>query len=132
MKELRLKQYLEPIGLALLLFAFGWQCFEERAREIKYDGYIYELDKKLENNWSVVYDEALHSDRYKGQAAVYVDIDVLNQSMRDWQQIQNSFNQLDNQMSFFFWVRVVLYLLGSYLVILAKWPQKSDDHGECQ
>lgn len=91
MKKLRLRQYLEPIGLALLLFAFGWQCFEERAREIKYDGYIYELDKKLEIIWGAVYDEALHSDRYKGQAAVYVDIDLLNQSMLDWQQIQNSF-----------------------------------------
>ena len=56
---------MEPIGLALLLVAFEWQCWEEHATQMKYEGYIYELDKKLTNIWDAVYDEALHSDRYK-------------------------------------------------------------------
>lgn len=40
MKIFRIKQYLEPVGLVLLLFAFGWQCWEERANQLKYGGYM--------------------------------------------------------------------------------------------
>lgn len=52
------------------------------------------MDQALINIWSGIYDEALHSDRYKGQAAVYVDYDALNASMKDWNMIQKDFDQL--------------------------------------
>lgn len=88
MMNTRVKQYLEPIGLALLLSAFGWQCLEERLTDDKYIGYIYEMDQKLEAIWMGVHDDALHSDRYKGSEAVYVNYDSLNRSMKDWNRIQ--------------------------------------------
>lgn len=124
MNRYRIKHFFEPIGLALLLFAFGWQCMEEHTYQMKYEGYIYELNQNIMSIWSGVYDEALHSDRYKGEAMVWVNYDVINRSMNDWGQIQEEFKQINKQESFFFWSRVVLYILGSSLIILGKWPQK--------
>lgn len=124
MKVSRIKQYLEPVGLVLLLLAFGWQCWEEQANQLKYEGYIYELDQKLEAIWDGVYDEALHSDRYNGEALVSVNYDALNKTVRDWGQIEKDFTTLNRQTAHFFWARVVLYLLGSAFVIFGKWPSK--------
>lgn len=124
MNRYRIKHFFEPIGLALLLISFGWQCMEERTYQMKYEGYIYELNQNIMSIWSGVYDEALHSDRYKGEAMVWVNYDVINRSMNDWGQIQEEFKQINKQESFFFWSRVVLYLLGSSLIIWGKWPQK--------
>ena len=55
---------------------------------MKYEWYAYELNHNIMSIWSEVYDEALHSDRYKGDAMVWVNYDVLNRSMKDWGQIQ--------------------------------------------
>lgn len=122
----KIKLYLEPIGLAFLLIAFGWQCLEERLTEDKYVGYIYEMEQKLQSIWMGVHDEALHSDRYKGSEVVYVNYDSLNRSMKDWNRLQEEFKQLNHQVSFSFKARVILYLIGSYLVIIAKCKEKKD------
>ena len=123
MKEC-IRKRLEPLGLILLLVAFGWQCLAEQSKQVKYEGYIYEMSQKLDAIWLGVYDEALHSDRYHGKALVSTNYDALNGLVRDWQQIQESFGQLNAQGSLFFKIRVILYVLGSFLVIAAKWPRK--------
>ena len=61
---------LEPLGLILLLVAFGWQCLAEHSKQVKYEGYIYEMSQKLDAIWLGVYDEALHSDRCHGETLV--------------------------------------------------------------
>ena len=66
------------------------------------------------------------------QATVHADYGPLSASMKDWNMIQEDFNQLHSQANFFFWVRVLLYLLDSNLLILAKWPQKDIDYGKHQ
>lgn len=88
MKSLRIKQYLEPIGLALLLAAFGWQCWEEQANQLKYEAYIYDLNQKVDTIWSGVYDEALRSERYHGTASVAVNYDSLNSRFKVWNEAQ--------------------------------------------
>lgn len=120
------KKWLEPIGLLLLLLAFGWQCFEEFGRQNQFEGYIYEIDQKIEAIWMGVYDEALHSDRYHGDAATYVNYDSLQASSKDWGQIKNSLKDVDRQVEISFGVRAVLYILGSISVILSKIPHKKD------
>lgn len=122
----RVKQYLEPVGLVLLLFAFGWQCFEDRANQIKNDGYIYELDKKLQNIWAVEYEEAVNSDRYRGTGAFCANVDSLHTQMKDWSEIQKTFKQVNRQTEFSFNCRALLYLLGSIFVILSKWPASNN------
>ena len=116
-------RWFEPIGLLLLLAAFGWQCLEEHSNQTKLEGYIYELNEKTLNIWSGIYDEALHSDRYKGEAMVIVNYDALNAQMKDWHQIQKGLNTVEMQANTFFWLRVVLFVLGSVLVIATKLPK---------
>ena len=118
-----IKRFLEPIGLVLLLLAFGWQCWEEQAYQLKVYGLFYEEDQKLEAVWMGIYDEALQSERYHGKASVLVDYDVINRTLRDWGQIRKDFTTLDKQTSFFLWARVVFYVLGSILVVVGKWPE---------
>lgn len=40
-------RWFEPLGLLLLLAAFGWQCWEEYSNQTKVKGYIYELSHML-------------------------------------------------------------------------------------
>lgn len=116
-------RWFEPLGLLLLLAAFGWQCWEEYSNQTKVEGYIYELNEKTLNIWSGIYDEAIHSDRYKGEAMVAVNYDVLNTQMKDWHQIQEELQTVEKQTTLFFWMRIALYVLGSVFVIAAKWPR---------
>ena len=117
------RKFWEPIGLILLLSAFGWQCLEEHLYQSEVEGYIYDFNDKLLHIWDGIYDEALQSDRYSGHAVVAVNYDVANLAMKDWQQMKEEFSFLDGQLSFCFWIRAVLYVLGSVFIIRAKWPK---------
>lgn len=118
------KRWFEPIGLLLLLFAFGWQCFEESSSQMKTEYILLETNEKLIAIWAGVYDEALHSDRYHGEAATMVNYDAFNRSIKDWNQIQSELKDVSKQGSFFFWMRVLLYCIGSVLIIVAKLPSQ--------
>ncbi len=115
-------KWLEPLGLAFLLFAFGWQCLEERSSQIKTEGILLEINEKLIAVWAGVYDEALNSDRYHGEAVVSVNYDAYNRSIKDWGQIQQELSVVSEQETFSFWVRVVLFIIGSVLIIVSKFP----------
>ena len=117
-------RWFEPIGLLLLLFAFGWQCFEESSSQMKKEYILLETNEKLIAIWAGVYDEALQSDRYHGEAATIVNYDAFNQSIKDWNQIQNDLKDINKQGDIFFCMRVLLYCIGSVLIIVAKLPSK--------
>lgn len=122
-KHKSLFHWLEPLGLALLLISFGWQCLEEHSYQMKIEGYVYELNEKMLAVLESVYDEAVHSDRYHGKAMVSVNYDALYTQMKDWQQMQEELKTIEKQADFSFWMRVVLYVIGSSLVIMAKYPK---------
>ena len=113
-------RWFEPFGLLLLLIAFGWQCFGEFSSQMKTEYILIETNEKLIAIWSGVYDEALQSDRYRGEAVTSVNYDAVNQSIKDWNQIQSELKDVSKQGIFFFWMRVLLYCIGSVLIILAK------------
>lgn len=119
----RFKQWLEPIGLLLLLFSFGWQCFETYSSEKRVDSYAYELNEKLLAIWTAEYDQALKSDRYIGETKIIVDYDVLNEAVKDWNKIQEELMTISNQRDIAFYVRFALYVLGSLLICIARLPQ---------
>lgn len=119
----RIKRFLEPIGLFLVLAAFGWQCLQEHSYHSRIDGYFYEMNEKLLHIWGGVYDEALRSDRYNGQASFWKNYDEAYSSMKDWQQMQKEMRIVDSQSSWFLRIRVALYVLGSLFVIIGKWPE---------
>ncbi len=119
-----LKKWLEPIGLLLLLLAFGWQCIEERTSQMRTESYVLELNEKLIFIWDGVYDEAIHRNCYNGKSMGWVDYDSINKTIKDWGQIQRELSTINRQDSFFFRIRVVFYILGSVLVLLSKWPER--------
>ena len=83
---------------------------------------MYETNEKLLYVWMGIYDEALHSNRYGGKAVVSVNYDSLNEYIKDWGEVKNEMATLDSQANLFFRIRVVLYVIGSIFIILAKWP----------
>lgn len=119
----KFKQWFEPIGLAFILVAFGWQCIEERTDLMKNESYFYEINEKLIAIWSGIYDEALHSERYDGKSMVAVNYDIINDQIKDWGQIQKELSTINEQSSLFFWIRAVLYGIGSIFVVLSKFPK---------
>ena len=74
-----------------MVFAFGWQCWEEEAIQLKMDGYFYEMYEQLGAIWMAEYDEALNSDCYHGQATVSTNFDALNTHFPVWNQFKESF-----------------------------------------
>lgn len=122
MNEKKFKKWFEPIGLFLLLLAFGWQCIEERTDQMKVESYFYEINEKMIAIWSGIYDEALHSERYDGNAMVSVNYDSMKDQIKDWGQIQKELSTINGQSSLFFWIRAALYVIGSIFVVLSKFP----------
>lgn len=121
----KLKKWLEPIGLFLLLIAFGWQCIEGRIDQMKMDSYFYEMNEKMIAIWSGIYDEALHSERYDGKALISVNYDSMKDQIKDWNQIQSELSTIKHQNSLIFWIWVAFYILGSVFVLFSKWPDKT-------
>lgn len=117
------KKWLEPIGLLMLLLAFGWQCIEERTVQMKVESYFCEMNEKMIVIWSGIYDEALHSERYDGKAMVDVNYDAINDQIKDWGQIQKELSAINEQASLFFRIRAALYILGSVFVVVSKLPE---------
>lgn len=124
-KSEKIRRWFEPIGLFLLLAAFGWQCLDEQSQQMKIEGYLYETNEKLLAIWEGVYDEALHSERYNGKATVVVNYDAVNDHFKDWNEVKMGMSTLEKQSDLFFLIRVMLYALGSILIIAAKWPKKN-------
>lgn len=118
----KIERWYEAIGLSLLLFAFGWQCLEDHSSQMKVIGYIGETYETTFAIWEGVYDEALHSDRYKGKRMVSVDYDSLYDYVKDWNKIKKELETIESQENFSFWIRTVFYVIGSVLVILSKMP----------
>ena len=100
---------------------------DEHSNQMRMEGFLYETNEKLVSIWEGVYDEALHSDRYKGEATVYVTYDALHSSFKDWNEVKKGMTTLEAQYNIFFWIRVVLYVLGSIMIIAAKWPRTKED-----
>lgn len=121
----KIGRWLEPIGLAFLLVSFGWQCLEERTNQMENEGYLFEMNEKLISIWDGIYDDAVHSDRYNGKTMVFVDYDSLNASIRDWSQMKKELSTIDRQANQFFWIRAVLYCIGSICIILSKWASNN-------
>ena len=119
-------KWFEPIGLLLLLFSFGWQCFEEYSSEKRVESYTYEINEKLMTIWAAEYDEALRSDRYTGEKMISVNYDVIDKNVKDWNTIQEELTVVSKQRNISFYVRVALYILGSLLICITKLPHNKE------
>ncbi len=123
-----IKQNIEPIGLFLILTSFGWQCFEEHSNSTIYEAHILNINEKLNAIWATSYDEFVHSERYQeeclrnGRVSLYwFNYDAANrETFIDWNNTKEKLRPVEAQKNIGWRWRVVLYILGSVLVIIPK------------
>ena len=114
-------QIFEIIGLLLLLIAFGVQCFVSNRQDAKYRSFAYVINQQLFSIHSLVYNDALKQDYYKGDSQFKIDEGSYHPSNYDWNRIAETNEKLGKETSISFTINALLYVIGSALVILGKW-----------
>ena len=112
----------------LLLISFGWQCFEDNSNEAVYEAHILNINEKLDAIWAAAYDEVVHTDRFQTECLRngnmplfwfnYLDANV--RTFKDWSSIKEELSVIETQRDFGWTCRVVLYILGSILIMIPK------------
>lgn len=113
---------LESIGLALLLIAFGWECLTQRLEQDKTEGLAIDLHEKIDNLWACIYSEFTQSPANNTTSISMVDMNVINEN---WEysdgELRENYKSLNDDNTLLGYIRIVLYVIGSLLVIVAKW-----------
>lgn len=116
-----LKQNLEVIGLTFVLFSFGWQCFEEHCNQVINEYHILTINNKLDAIWNAEYDEALHSERYKGNRLNWFGYEITNDhTIKDWATIKKELSFIEKESNLGWICRIFLYIIGSCFIICPK------------
>jgi len=113
-------QFLEIIGLLLLLIAFAAQCLQSNREAAKYWSFAYEINQQLFSIHSLIYNDALKQDYYKGDSQFKIDEGSYHPSNYDWNRIVETNEKLGKETSISFIFYAILYVIGSVLVIIGK------------
>lgn len=113
-------QLLEIIGLFFLLMAFGIQCNQVSRDSAKYRSLAYEFNQQLFDIHSLVYNDALKQDYYKGETRFIINEEDYQPIFHDWETVVKNNAELENESHFAFVASSVLYAIGSALVIIGK------------
>ena len=117
----RFRYIFEILGLILLLLSFGLECFSQRMEYHRTEGMILELHEKVDRLWADEYMEFTRSDENKTTSSFYMDHNYTNESWKYvGSQLNNDFESVVSQSEISGKIRIVLYVLGSILVILSK------------
>ena len=111
---------LEIIGLSLLLFAFGWECFAQTLFDNKVESLLTELHHKIDMLWECEYAEFTQSPQNTTTSIALVDMNMTNRQWKSYEQIRADFELSDEQEEFGQMARIILYISGSICVILAN------------
>ena len=114
----------EIIGLSLLLFAFGWECFTQTLLDNKVESLLAELHHKVDILWECKYADFAHSSENTTTSNMIVDMNRTNHGWLSYEQIRENFKLSDEQEDSSKMVRIVMYISGSICVILAKGLKK--------
>ena len=117
----RFRYIFEILGLILLLLSFGLECFSQRMEYHRAEGMILELHEKVDRLWADEYMEYTSSDENKTTSSFYMDHNSTNENWKYvGSQLNNDFESVESQSEISGKIRIVLYVLGSLLVILSK------------
>ena len=111
---------LEIIGLSLLLFAFGWECFAQTLFDNKVESLLVELHHKTDILWESKYADFTQNANNTTSSIAFVDMNMTNGQWKSYEQIRADFELSDEQEEFGQMVRIILYISGSICVILAE------------
>lgn len=120
------KSLIEAMGLILLLFSFGWECIENYHNRLFDDRWRYDTSVIIDAICSSEIDEAFHDeDRSNGHKTLFgVDYDhSFNQynSHNYTTTYNHKSNGITDNAAY---LRIVLYVIGSVLVIVSKLEKK--------
>lgn len=118
-REIR-SQVLEIIGLLFLLIAFGAQCVQLNREEARNRSLAYEINQHLYAIHTLVYNDALKQDYYKGESIFKIDEAAYNPLKYDWDKIVETNEKLNKEASISFLISALLYMIGSVLIIFGK------------
>ena len=119
-KILDMAKKFEIIGLSLLLFAFGWECFAQTLSDNKIESLLVELHHKTDILWECEYADFAQSPQNTTTNNMLVDMNMTNRQWKSYEQIRADFELSDEQEEFGQMARIILYISGSICVILAE------------
>ena len=119
-------KWIETAGLILLLLSFGWQTFEEDINSLSNDVDTYQVHEKLDKIWSVLTDLYSHSDANTSNTHVLSSFDVELNGWKYWGDMLKEKERVDFQSKLFGGIRIGLYLIGSFLLIVPKFRKEDD------
>lgn len=119
---IKIHKCLEPLGLLLLLFSFGWEGFANRMEKIKQEGLIIELHEKVDDLWAWHYMNYTRSTENKTTSSFLIDMNSTNSGwLYSGEQLGKQFTLVNRQVSTGGIVRTIFYILGSILIIASKY-----------
>lgn len=118
---------IEGIGLLLLLFSFGWQCWEESDKEDLQEYELRVLHEKIDHLWNSEYHKYIYSSEYNDNpirdGKVYLssmNYISINQSWQHFDKMKELENSFPKDIRINSIIRVLLYVIGSMLILFPK------------
>ncbi len=106
--------YVEFLGLGLILVATAWQVFlVDPTAAIQRDAAFYDVERKLDAIW-VQLGPLFDPERVRVEPWVNAD--------SRWKLAGKGNPELASQLTMFTWIRFGLFLIGSVLTLIVKWP----------
>lgn len=118
---------LEGIGLILILLAFGWQVFEEDIHVLSSTTDKYQLHEKLDAIWMLLVDEHFEVNERETFPAISTNVDLINKNWKYWSEIVEEKERITYQSKVVSTIRILLYLIGSVMLILPKFHKPKSE-----
>ena len=115
----------EAFGLLLLLISFGWQMFEQETTIIIQDTNLYQTHEKLDKIWGVLIDDYSHKYADKVKTHVSTNFEHNVDTWKYWGEMKKEKESVNKQFEFAWQTRMVLYFLGSLMILLSKFLKKN-------
>lgn len=124
MKRYFTYRILEPVGLFLLLGSFCWQTISNEYRDQQQQSYQSNIDSVIVATADLVASTAFRdTTNYKGQTITNYNPDAILSATSKIYSEQDKIINLYGQYRYYHWIQVILYIIGSFLIILCKTEQ---------
>jgi hypothetical protein len=110
---------LEGWGLILILGSFLWQLIENDLTNISESGEYYRLHSKLDAIWYVYSHDYISRNPDTG-ISFDISFKAFFDNWKIYSQILKETKQLSNQIDVTLYIRVLIFIIGSILVIIPK------------
>lgn len=123
--------FCEPIGLVMILLAFGSQFFGSESDEITREEHILRINEKLNVIWGAICFDEMHTERFQEKAihqgkimmTTYNFEDISKDVFKDWSCVKRRLESNEKQKRKFVTWELIFYAVGSLFVIASKFAE---------